>query len=74
MKSIQQTNPADVQQPPLILAFVSMENNKRKELIASCGMDCGLCSGYLAYSHSIPKKKDIIYWAHRVSEWVKLCR
>lgn len=31
-------------------------NNKRQQLVASCGMDCGLCSGYLAYSHDLPKK------------------
>ena len=24
-------------------------------------MDCGVCSGYLAYSHNIPKKKGIVY-------------
>jgi len=32
----------------------------KKELIAPCGMNCGVCSGYLAYSHNIPKKKGKI--------------
>lgn len=35
------------------------KNNKRKELIAPCGMDCGICSHYLAYSHNFPKRKGI---------------
>ncbi|MFC2027312.1 DUF3795 domain-containing protein [Chloroflexota bacterium] len=35
-----------------------MENNiPRIELISPCGMDCGVCSGYLAYFHSIPKQR-----------------
>ncbi len=29
-------------------------------LIAPCGMDCGICSGYLAYIHNIPKKRGKI--------------
>lgn len=35
-------------------------DNIKKELIAPCGMNCGVCSGYLAYSHKIPKKKGNI--------------
>ena len=31
-----------------------------KELVAPCGMNCGLCSGYLAYTKGIPKKKGKI--------------
>ena len=31
-----------------------------KELIAPCGMNCGLCSGYLAYTKGIPKKRGKI--------------
>ena len=37
-----------------------MENEKiisKKELIAPCGMYCGLCDKYLAYSHQLPKKR-----------------
>jgi len=29
----------------------------QKELIAPCGMDCSICSSYLAYSHNFPKRK-----------------
>ena len=35
-------------------------NNTRKKLIAPCGMDCAVCSAYLAYSHNIPRKKGKI--------------
>jgi hypothetical protein len=28
-----------------------------KNLIAPCGMNCGICKGYLNYSRGIPKKK-----------------
>lgn len=28
-----------------------------KELIAPCGMNCGICSSYLAHKNSIPRKK-----------------
>ena len=38
------------------LANVSL----KKELIAPCGMDCGVCSAYLAYAHGLPKKKGKI--------------
>ncbi len=30
------------------------------DLIAPCGMNCGLCSAYLAFSHNIPKKRGKI--------------
>ncbi len=29
----------------------------RPELIAPCGMNCGICKAYLACTHGIPKKK-----------------
>jgi hypothetical protein len=29
------------------------------ELIAPCGMNCGICSAYLAFSHNLPKKKGV---------------
>ncbi|RPI62621.1 MAG: DUF3795 domain-containing protein [Ignavibacteriales bacterium] len=29
----------------------------KNELIAPCGMYCGICDKYLAYSHQIPKKR-----------------
>jgi hypothetical protein len=33
--------------------------DSRKKLIAPCGMDCGICSHYLAYSHNFPKRKGV---------------
>ena len=30
--------------------------NLNKELIAPCGMNCGICSSYLAHKNSIPRK------------------
>ncbi len=35
-----------------------MESNHFKpELIAPCGMNCGVCKAYLAYTHKIPKAR-----------------
>jgi hypothetical protein len=31
-----------------------------RDLIAPCGMNCGICSGYLAYSRNIPRKRGKI--------------
>ena len=31
-------------------------------LIAPCGMNCGLCSGYLAYSHHLKKVRGKIHY------------
>ncbi len=31
-----------------------------KELIAPCGMNCGVCDKYLAFSHQLPKKRGKI--------------
>lgn len=31
-------------------------NNLTQQLIAPCGMNCGICSGYLAYKHNIPRR------------------
>jgi hypothetical protein len=31
-----------------------------KELVAPCGMNCAVCSGYLAYSNNLPKKRGAI--------------
>jgi len=28
------------------------------ELVAPCGMNCGVCKSYLAYSRGVPKEKD----------------
>jgi len=32
----------------------------KSELIAPCGMDCSICSAYLAFSNAIPKKRGAI--------------
>ena len=32
-----------------------------EELIGPCGMNCALCSAYLAYTHQIPRKRGQIY-------------
>ncbi len=29
----------------------------KKDLVAPCGMYCGICDKYLAYSHKLPKKR-----------------
>ena len=29
-----------------------------EELIAPCGMNCGLCKAYLAYIHNVPKQRN----------------
>ena len=31
-----------------------------RDLIAPCGMNCGICSAYLAYTESIPRKRGRI--------------
>jgi hypothetical protein len=33
-------------------------DKKQIELIAPCGLFCGICASYLAYSRNIPKKKN----------------
>jgi len=35
-------------------------NEKETVLIAPCGIFCGICASYLAYSKNIPKKKNRI--------------
>jgi hypothetical protein len=35
-------------------------DKKQIELIAPCGLFCGICTSYLAYSRNIPKKKNQI--------------
>ncbi len=37
-----------------------MDENEQK-LIGNCGINCGLCTAYLAYSHNIPKQKGVQY-------------
>jgi hypothetical protein len=33
---------------------------KRERLIAPCGVDCGVCSAYLAYTNHIPRRRGAI--------------
>jgi Protein of unknown function (DUF3795) len=37
-----------------------MSGRDRVELFAPCGMDCAVCSAYLAWSHGIPRKRGAI--------------
>ncbi len=32
----------------------------KAELVAPCGMNCNVCSAYLAYSHNLPKRRGKI--------------
>jgi hypothetical protein len=36
-------------------------NGMSKDLVAPCGMNCAICSGYLAFSHDLPKKRGAIH-------------
>jgi hypothetical protein len=37
-----------------------MDSNFTADLIAPCGMNCGVCKSYLAYSRGIPIKKGTV--------------
>jgi len=37
-----------------------MTLTERIRLVAPCGMDCAVCSGYLAQAHGIPRKRGAI--------------
>lgn len=40
-----------------------------RQLIAPCGMYCGLCSSYLAYLHQVPRQRGkFTYATHRDRE------
>lgn len=39
-----------------------MKNKMSEVLIAPCGMNCALCSGYLAYSHKLKKVRGKIHY------------
>ena len=38
-----------------------MNQDNKEELVAPCGMYCGICDRYLALSHQIPKRRGRIY-------------
>ena len=44
-----------------LICQVGAEKRMFEELIAPCGMNCALCSAYLAYAHQIPRKRGRIY-------------
>jgi hypothetical protein len=37
-----------------------MAPNLTADLVAPCGMNCGLCKAYLAYSHGFPRKRGAV--------------
>jgi hypothetical protein len=45
----------------------------KPELVAPCGMDCNVCSGYLAYSRKLPKKRGKIFHCIGCRPRSKLC-
>ena len=45
----------------------------KQEQIAPCGMNCGVCSAYLAYSHSLPKKRGKITYCSGCRQRKKTC-
>ena len=34
-----------------------LQNKFIKELIAPCGMNCGICKAYLAFTHNVPRQR-----------------
>lgn len=50
-----------------------MNQNQRAQLIAPCGMDCAVCSSYLAYSHHIPRKRGAISHCAGCRARLKMC-
>ena len=43
------------------------------ELIAPCGMNCGLCRGYLAYTHDVPRVRGKVTYCAGCRPRAKLC-
>lgn len=39
---------------------MAAETSQRANLVAPCGMDCGVCSAYLAYVNHLPTKRAAI--------------
>lgn len=50
-----------------------MTQKFRPELVAPCGMDCNVCSGYLAYSRKLPRKRGKIIHCMGCRPRNKLC-
>ena len=43
------------------------------ELIAPCGMNCGICKGYLAYTHQVPRARGKISYCAGCQPRAKNC-
>jgi hypothetical protein len=43
------------------------------ELIAPCGMNCGICKGYLAYTHQVPRVRGKISYCAGCQPRAKNC-
>ncbi|MEW6592825.1 MAG: DUF3795 domain-containing protein [Candidatus Hadarchaeota archaeon] len=50
-----------------------MAREFRAELVAPCGMNCNICSGYLAFSRQLPKKRGKIVHCIGCRPRNKLC-
>lgn len=50
-----------------------MNSINKAELIAPCGMNCGVCDKYLAYSHQIPRKRGRICYCSGCRPNNKMC-
>ena len=51
----------------------SLSQQMDKKLIAPCGMNCGVCRGYLAYSRKIPKLRGEVIHCSGCLEHNKQC-
>ncbi len=40
---------------------VSQMAENERNLVAPCGMNCGVCTAYLAYARNIPKQRGVIH-------------
>lgn len=46
---------------------------QREQLLAPCGMDCGVCSAYLAYANQIPRKRGEVIHCEGCRARAKRC-
>ena len=53
--------------------FTPLSQQRDKNLIAPCGMNCGVCRGYLAYSRNIPKLRGEVTHCSGCLERDKQC-
>ena len=51
-----------------------MKNGKFKsELIAPCGMNCGICKGYIAFTHGVPRVRGKVSYCAGCKPRAKNC-